>query len=101
MHANDAQSIAEQHFAMLVAALEAGQSDSLTRYLTVASRFHTYSLNNQFLIAAQCPAARRVAGYQAWASPRPLGATRREGYRDPCADHAAAAGRPHRRRHAG
>jgi N-terminal domain of anti-restriction factor ArdC len=38
----------------------------LTRYLAVASRFHTYSLNNQFLIAAQCPTATRVAGYQAW-----------------------------------
>src|SRR5204862_7778966 len=31
-----------------------------------ASRFHTYSFRNQCLIAAQCPTATRVAGYQAW-----------------------------------
>jgi antirestriction protein ArdC len=66
MHADDAQALAEQHFATLVAALEAGQSDALTRYLTVASRFHKYSFNNQILIAAQCPTATRVAGYHAW-----------------------------------
>ena len=31
------------HFATLVAALEAGRSDALVRYLETASRFHTYS----------------------------------------------------------
>jgi hypothetical protein len=71
MHANDAHELAEQHFARLVAALEAGRSDALVRYLETASRFHTYSFRNQCLIAAQCPTAIRVAGYQAW---RRLGA---------------------------
>src|SRR5713226_6706024 len=66
MHADDAHAIAEQHFATLVAALEAGRSDALVRYLETASRFHTYSFRNQCLIAAQCPTATRVAGYQAW-----------------------------------
>jgi antirestriction protein ArdC len=66
MHADDAHKLAEQHFATLVAALEAGRSDALVRYLQTASRFHTYSFRNQCLIAAQCPTATRVAGYQAW-----------------------------------
>src|SRR3989442_5869469 len=66
MHADDAHALAEQHFATLVAGLEAGRSDALVRYLETASRFHTYSFRNQCLIAAQCPTATRVAGYQAW-----------------------------------
>ena len=66
MHADDAHALAEQHFVTLVAALEAGRSDALVRYLETASRFHTYSFRNQCLIAAQCPTATRVAGYQAW-----------------------------------
>jgi hypothetical protein len=66
MHADDAHALAEQHFATLVAALEAGRSDALVRYLETASRFHTYSFRNQCLIAAQCPTATRVAGYHAW-----------------------------------
>ena len=61
MHADDAHKLAEQHFATLVAALEAGRSDALVRYLETASRFHTYSFRNQCLIAAQCPTATRVA----------------------------------------
>jgi hypothetical protein len=66
MHSDDAHKLAEQHFATLVAALEAGCSDALVRYLETASRFHAYSVRNQCLIAAQCPTATRVAGYQAW-----------------------------------
>jgi hypothetical protein len=66
MHADDAHKLAEQHFDTLVAALEAGRSDVLVRYRETASRFHTYSFKNQCLIAAQCPTATRVAGYQAW-----------------------------------
>ena len=38
MHADDAHKLAEQHFATLVAALEAGRSDALVRYLETASR---------------------------------------------------------------
>ena len=36
------------------------------RFLTVASRFHTYSPNNVWLILAQRPDATRVAGYRTW-----------------------------------
>ncbi|MGO1487841.1 MAG: ArdC-like ssDNA-binding domain-containing protein [Arachnia sp.] len=35
-------------------------------WLKVAQHFHTYSLNNQILIAVQNPAATQVAGYRAW-----------------------------------
>src|SRR3989442_4146399 len=66
MHADDAHKLAEQHFATLVAALEAGRSDALVRYLETASRFHTYSFRNQCLIAARYPTDTSVAGYQAW-----------------------------------
>ena len=36
------------------------------RFLTVASRFHTYSPNNVWLMLAQRPDATRVAGYRTW-----------------------------------
>jgi len=36
------------------------------RFLTVASRFHSYSPNNVWLIMAQRPDATRVAGYRTW-----------------------------------
>lgn len=36
------------------------------RWMTIASRFHRYSLNNQLLILAQRPDATCVAGYRAW-----------------------------------
>ena len=41
-------------------------TEAWTAWLTVAARFHTYSLNNQILIWTQNPDATRVAGYQAW-----------------------------------
>ena len=51
--------------------LEQGVNDFFTsekfiRYLNVMSRFHTYSLNNQILIAMQNPEATRVAGFSSW-----------------------------------
>src|SRR3569623_1948430 len=36
------------------------------RWLAVAARFQTYSVNNTLLIMAQRPDATRVAGYHAW-----------------------------------
>ena len=35
-------------------------------FLSVMSKFHTYSINNQILILMQMPAATHVAGYNAW-----------------------------------
>ncbi len=40
--------------------------DDWARFLTVASRFHTYSPNNVWLILAQRRDATRVAGYRTW-----------------------------------
>ena len=56
----------------LAQALEAGQSDTLTAFLTAVAKFHRYSFGNTMLIAAQRPDATRVAGFNAW---RKLGPT--------------------------
>jgi len=41
-------------------------SESFRRWLDISSRFHTYSLGNQILIAFQRPDATYVAGFHAW-----------------------------------
>lgn len=58
------QSEALQRFEEAVAAIQ--DSDSFRRWLDVSSRFHTYSLGNQLLIALQRPEATYVAGFNAW-----------------------------------
>ena len=50
----------------LVAALNAGRSEVLTKYLVAIGRFHRYSFLNVMLIERACPHATRVAGYQTW-----------------------------------
>lgn len=50
----------------LAAALETGHSEALTALLKTMARFHRYSMRNIWLIAAQCPTATRVAGFQTW-----------------------------------
>ena len=62
----------------LAAALEAGESQQLRRYLAVMGRFHHYSLGNALLIAMQRPGARQVAGFHTW---RRLGRQVRRGER--------------------
>src|SRR5689334_3967869 len=47
-------------------------------WLTTASRFRTYSVRNQLLIAAQRPDSTLVAGYRAWQA---LGRSVRKGER--------------------
>ena len=42
------------------------RSDRWRRHLDCQARFHRYSFGNVVLIAAQCPDARRVAGFNAW-----------------------------------
>lgn len=42
------------------------ESDRYKEYLSVMSRFHSYSLNNTILIAMQKPDASLVAGFNAW-----------------------------------
>ena len=53
--------------------LEAGvlglvNSEDWARWLKVSARFRKYSLNNQILIAVQCPHASHVTGYKTWQS---------------------------------
>ncbi len=50
----------------LVAALDAGRSETLLSYLKAIGRFHRYSLHNVMLIALQNPNASYVAGFHAW-----------------------------------
>ena len=46
--------------------LEKGYSDEMQKYLRAMAHFHTYSLNNVFLIMSQKPNATRVAGFRTW-----------------------------------
>src|SRR5579863_1006122 len=52
----------------LVAALESGESEVLTQYLSAMARFHHYSFGNIMLIARQKPQATNVAGTRTWNS---------------------------------
>lgn len=51
---------------VLAAQLQNGASEDLLAFLRFCGRFHCYSANNQFLIEAQAPEARHVAGFHAW-----------------------------------
>ena len=63
MKSEQIKEITEKATEQLVAALEAGQSEALARYLRAIGRFHRYSLNNVLLIALQKPNASHVAGF--------------------------------------
>jgi antirestriction protein ArdC len=41
-------------------------SEGWQRWLRVRRHFHSYSFNNQLMIAMQCPEATRVAGFRRW-----------------------------------
>ena len=68
----------------LVKALEVGQSEALSSYLTAMAQFHNYSFQNILLIASQQPRATKVAGIRAWKRIRPESETRRKGHHDFC-----------------
>lgn len=58
--------LVDQGIETLAAALAAGRSAELERYLDVMGRFHRYSMGNCLLIAIQRPDATHVAGYGRW-----------------------------------
>ncbi len=58
------QSDVLQRFEDAIGAIQ--DSESFRRWLDISSRFHTYSLGNQLLIAMQRPDATYVAGFNAW-----------------------------------
>lgn len=66
MKAEQARKMADQALEDLAAALKAGKSKALTRYLDMLSRFHRYSFGNVMLILAQKPDATHVAGFNTW-----------------------------------
>jgi antirestriction protein ArdC len=66
MKSEEIQRLTTHAIEELGAALSAGRTEELTRYLAAMSRFHRYSLHNVMLIASQKPTATHVAGFQTW-----------------------------------
>jgi hypothetical protein len=66
MKSEQIKAITEKATAQLVAALDAGHSETLNAYLKAIGRFHRYSLHNVMLIASQKPNASYVAGFRTW-----------------------------------
>ncbi len=66
MKADELKKITTDALDKLAALLDEGHSDQLTALLKTMARFHKYSWHNVCLIASQCPAATRVAGFQTW-----------------------------------
>ena len=58
--------LANQALDELAAQLEAGHTETLTRYLAFLAMFHSYSAMNVMLIQLQRPDATRVAGFNRW-----------------------------------
>src|SRR6185436_13621834 len=76
MNADQLKTLTTDALDTLAALLDEGHSDRLTALLKTMGRFHKYSWHNVALIAAQCPTATRVAGFQTW---RTLGRFVRKG----------------------
>jgi N-terminal domain of anti-restriction factor ArdC len=66
MKSEDVKQLATNAIETLAAALAAGKSEDLKRYLAAMARFHRYSLHNLMLIALQKPTASHVAGFHTW-----------------------------------
>jgi len=66
MKSEQIKAITEKATEQLIAALNAGHSETLNAYLKAIGRFHRYSLHNVMLIALQKPNASHVAGFRSW-----------------------------------
>ena len=66
MKSEQVKEITDKAANQLIAALNAGRSETLTGYLKAIGRFHRYSLHNVLLIASQKPNASYVAGFRTW-----------------------------------
>lgn len=66
MKREDAMKLVDEGLNALNAALRAGRSETLERFLATLARFHAYSFRNAMLIALQKPDATYVAGFHAW-----------------------------------
>jgi hypothetical protein len=68
MNADAIKTLTNDALDKLATLLDEGHSERLTALLKAMARFRKYSWHNTFLIAAQCPTATRVAGFQTWRS---------------------------------
>ncbi len=68
MTADELKTLTTSTLDALGAALDAGQSQTLTAFFRAMARFHRYSFHNICLIVAQRPTATQVAGFQTWKS---------------------------------
>jgi len=66
MKREHAMKLVDQGIATLNAALQAGHSEALERFLATLARFHHYSFGNALLIAFQKSEATHVAGFHTW-----------------------------------
>ena len=66
MKAEDINLKTKEAVNFLAQALESGQSEVLSQYLSAMAKFHTYSFGNILLIARQKPIASNVAGVRTW-----------------------------------
>jgi antirestriction protein ArdC len=66
MNVEEAREIAKEKTEQLAQELERGQSETLKAYLAAMAKFPQYSPNNVWLILAQAPHARYVAGFGTW-----------------------------------
>jgi hypothetical protein len=66
MKSEQSEEITQKATEQLVAALQQGHSETLTRYLKAIGRFHRYSLHKVLLTALQKPKASHVAGFRTW-----------------------------------
>src|SRR5579859_2274954 len=66
MKAEEIKNKTNEAVAYLVEALQSGQSEVLSEYLTAMARFHNYSFGNIVAIARQRPTATRVGGFGTW-----------------------------------
>ena len=66
LNTDDIKTTTDRALEALMADLQQGRSESLTKYLAVMGKFHNYSFGNQMLIAMQRPDATHVAGFRAW-----------------------------------
>jgi len=66
MKSEEVKQLATNAIEALAAALDAGRSEDLKRYLAAMGRFHRYSLHNVMLITLQRPTASHVTGLHTW-----------------------------------
>jgi antirestriction protein ArdC len=76
MKTDQIKEVTDRALEQLVAAIEQGKSEALTRYLSAMGRFHRYSFHNVMLIYTQKREATHVAGFNSW---RKLGRYVRKG----------------------